>query len=187
MKKTVFILILLIFSFMMTAQPPAAKTEEKAGKKAEAGPVIKDVEGFWYVYKDYKGPYTKMEQEVQKFVNEFMGQGLMPLQPAVSMYYNSPANTKPEDLKWAFGFMVPKDTKVKEPLMIKEIKACKAVVYLHKGAYKNLAESHEILNAFIKKKGLAEAFPVYDKYLNNAMMVKEEELKTELIRPLKQK
>lgn len=171
-------MMVLFACLLLSAQQPA---------EIEEGPVIKDVEGFWYVYMDYKGPYSKMEQEVNKFVNTFMSQGLMPVQPAVSMYYNSAADTKPEDLKWAFGFIMPKDTKVKEPLMIKEIKPCKAAVYVHKGSYKELGKSHGILNAFIKEKGLTEAYPVFDKYLNSPMMVKEEELKTELYRPLKEK
>jgi effector-binding domain-containing protein len=181
MKKVLLMTVLLLAALMMAAQQPAAKAE----KKDDAGPVVKVTEGFMYVYIDYTGPYSKMEKEVQNFITIFMGQGLMPMKPSVVMYYNSPMEVKPEELKWAFGFMVPKDTKVKEPLMIKEVKPQKAVVYIHKGPYTGLGKSHEKVNIFIKEKGIQQLLPTYDRFLNNPMMAKPEDLKTEIVRPIK--
>lgn len=150
-------------------------------------PVVKEVEGFWYGHMVFTGPYSTMQKKVQEFMNEFFKQGLMPTGMAISLYYNSPQNAKEDELKWAFGFVIPAETPVKEPLKKMEFKKHKAVVYLHEGPYGNLGKSHELVQAFIYEKGYKIAWPLYDKYLNNPQTTKPEDLKTEIVVPIETK
>jgi AraC family transcriptional regulator len=153
-------------------------------KKAEQVPVVKDVGGFFLAFQDFNGPYDTMQKKIIEFVNEFMKQGMIPMGNAISLYYNSPQEVKEEELKWAFGFVVPKETQVKKPIKLKEFKTHKVVLYLHKGSYEKLHESHQRVGKFIKEKGFKVKWPMYDRYLNNPQMVKPEDLKTQIIVPI---
>lgn len=167
--------ILLCTGFMLTADE----------KKAEQKPTVKEVEGFFYGHQQFTGPYTTMQEKIQGFIQTFMGQGQMPMGLAISTYYNSAEEVKPEALKWGFGFVVTAETKLKEPLKVTEFKKHKAVVYLHVGPYEKLGDAHNLVSKFIKEKGFDVVWPVYDRYLNNPQMVKPEDLKTEIVIPIK--
>lgn len=177
---------ILVVSVLLTAVLFAVQLLD-AGTEDKNEPAIKEVNGFVYCCMEFTGPYSKMEKEIQTFMGEFFKQGQMPMGPPLSAYFNSPEEVKEEELKWAFGFEVPKGTKIKEPLKLIEVKKQTAAVYVHHGPYENLHKSHVMLSEFVKKQGYKEVYPVFDKYLNNPMQVKPEELKTELIVPVVKK
>lgn len=183
MRNVIFaVFVLFVFTgFTMLAQ------QEAASAKPEQTPVVKEVEGFWYGYMEFKGSYSKMQTEIQNFMNEFFKQGLIPAGVAVSAYFNSSEEVKEEDLRWAFGFVITKETTVKEPIKKMEFKKQKAVVYLHKGPYENLPKSYDMVWKFIKDKEYKIIWPVYDRYLNNPMQVEPEKLETEIVVPIKEK
>lgn len=175
MKKIIFSsLILFVFMSLMVF------TEEPA----PSAPVVKEVGGEWLAYIDYTGPYSDMQKQINAFISEFFGQGLIPMGTSLSLYYNSPENTKPEELKWAFGFIVSPDCSPKAPIKKMELKKQLAVVYLHKGPYENLSKSYELAWKFLKDKGYKEVWPFYDKYLNNPMEVLPKDLETEIVIPV---
>ncbi len=179
--KRMFIVFVLLTALLFAVQLFALGMEEKNE------PVIKEFDGFIYCCMEFTGPYSNMEKEIKVFMEEFFKQGMMPMDSAMSAYFNSPEMVKEEDLKWAFGFLVPEGTKVKEPLKIIEVEKQTACVYLHNGPYKNLPKSYDLIFKFIEKQGYKTVYPVYDKYLNNPMQVKPEELKTEVIVPVAKK
>jgi effector-binding domain-containing protein len=166
-----FFCLVMVCGLFLTAEEP----------KKEENPTVKKVPGFWCAYMDFTGPYDNMEKEINTFMGEFFKQGLIPAGPAVSAYYNSPRKAKPEDLKWAFGFTVAKDTVVKEPLKLVEVKDAEAVVYLHVGPYDKLSEAAEIAMKFVEANGYEIIWPTFDLYLNNPDRVAPEALETQLV------
>ena len=156
-------------------------------QKKEEVPVVKEVAGFWYTYMDFTGPYSDMEKGINTFMGEFFKQGLIIAGPAVSVYYNSPNEMKPEELKWAFGFTVTQDAKVKDPVKLAEFKNKKAVVYLHIGPYEDLPKAAAKAVKFVETNGYEIVWPTYDRYLNSPQQVQPNELKTELVIPVKKK
>ncbi|HLP57417.1 MAG TPA: GyrI-like domain-containing protein [Candidatus Deferrimicrobium sp.] len=151
-------------------------------------PKVKEVEGSWYAYMEFTGPYNDMQNQINKFIAEFFGQKLNPAGPSLSLYFNSPSQVKkPEELRWAFGFIVSPETAPKEPIKKMELKKQKAVVYLHKGPYTNLPKSYKIASEFLKDNGYRIAGPIAEKYLNNPMEVTPENLQTEIIIPVAKK
>lgn len=179
MKKLILVFFILVVFCGLSLTAEEQKKEEV--------PVVKEVSGFWYAYMDFTGPYSNMEKEINTFMGEFFKQGLIPAGPAVSVYYNSPNKVKPEELKWAFGFTVTKDAPVKDPIKRVELKTKKAVVYLHIGPYEDLPKAAAKAVKFVETNGYEIAWPTYNRYLNNPQQVKPEELKTELIVPVKKK
>lgn len=177
MKKIIFIsLLLFVFTGLMLFPEEAVPT-----------PTVKEVGGVWYAYMEFTGPYTDMQKQINTFIAEFFGQGLTPAGPSLGLYFNSPQEVKPEELKWAFGFIVIPECTPKEPIKKMELKKQQAVVYLHKGPYANLSKSYEIAWKFIKDNGYKVIWPVYDKYLNNPMEVAPENLETEIVIPVEKK
>jgi effector-binding domain-containing protein len=177
MKKIICLVLgcFIIGSFMLLAV-------EKV--KEQQKPEVKELAGFFVAHSDYSGSYKEMSQKIPKFVEEFMKQGMIPMGNAISIYYNSPEEVKEENLKWGFGFVVPKESKVKDSIKLREFKKHRAVVYLHKGPYKHLQKSWEIAWKYVKEKGYKVTWPVYDRYLNNPQMAKPEDLKTQIVLPI---
>lgn len=177
MKKNIsVVLVCLVFTGMMLFPAEAVQA-----------PVVKEVEGFWYAYMEFTGPYNDMQKGIDAFMTQFFGQALTPGGSAVSMYLNSPETVKPEELKWTFGFTVAPETAPKEPVKKMEVKKHLGVVYLHKGPYANLSKSYEIARKFVMDNGYTINGPVYEKYLNNPMEVTPEGLETEIIIPVEKK
>lgn len=179
MRRILFLFFVLV---MVCGLSLAAEESTKEGN-----PALKEVPGYWYAYMDFTGPYTNMEKEINTFMGEFFKQGLIPAGPAVSAYYNSPREVKPEELKWAFGFTVPKDVVVKEPLKLVEVKGVEAVVYLHVGSYDKLSEAAGIALKFVEDNRYEIVWPTYEFYLNNPDQVAPEALETQLVIPVKKK
>lgn len=176
MKKIILmnLAIFVFMSLMVFAAETAAPT-----------PVIKEVGGEWLAYMDFNGPYNDMQKQINTFITEFFSQGLSPAGVSISLYYKGPEGAKPEERKWAFGFIVSPDCAPKEPIKKMELKKQLAVVYLHKGPYENLSKSYEI--AWKVANAYTVIWPVYDRYLNNPMEVLPKDLETEIVLPIEKK
>ena len=180
MKKTIFVLVCTILLGVTVAFPgQQEKTEQKV--------VIKEGESFRYAYMEFGGSFDQMEKSIQKFMGEFFKQGLAPAGPFLGVYFNDPRKVKPEELKWSLGFPVSKDVKVEAPLKKAEFKHKTVAVYLHIGPYENMEKSYDKIFKYAEDNGYKILWPTYDKYLNNTMQVKPEELKTEVIVPVEKK
>jgi AraC family transcriptional regulator len=174
MKKTIFVWVCIILLSVMVSF---------AGQEVE----IKEIESFWYAGMEFGGPFEQMEKSVQKYFGEFFKQGLTPAGPLLGVFFNDPSLVKPEELKWEVGFPVSKDANVQPPLKMVEFKKTTAAVYLHIGPHENMDKSYEKIFKYVEDNGYKIVWPVYDKYLNNPMQVKPEELKTEMIIPVEKK
>lgn len=145
---------------------------------------VQDITPFTYACLECTGPYTQMGAKISQFIGEFFKQKLVPAGSMVGVYLNSPSKVKPEELKWHVGFIVAKDAVVAAPLTKAEYGFTKAAVIIHTGPYEKVGETYDKVMKFVAASGLAVAGPVLEKYLNNPMMVKPEELKTEVIVPV---
>jgi AraC family transcriptional regulator len=155
-----------------------------AGQQTEEQVTIKEGQPSWLAVMEFTGPYENMGPAVQTYINEFFKQGLIPGGPLHGIYYNSPKEVKPEELKWAFGFSVGKDAIVKEPLKKVELKYKRALVYLHVGPYQKLGEAYDKVLKFATDNKHKLYGPMFDRYLNDPMQTKPEDLKTEIVFPI---
>jgi len=172
MKK--YLVVVLVLAFV-------------AGLSAQEKPEIVDTKELTVAVMECSGPYSNMSANIGKFMNEFFKQGLAPAGTFSSIYFNSPEEVAAADLKWAVGFPVASGTKVTAPLVIKIIKAGKAVQYLHKGSYSKLHQAYGKVKAFGEKSGYQVMYPVMDQYINNPQNTKPEDLKTLITYPVKKK
>ena len=148
---------------------------------------IMDAEPFAYAYLECRGSYAQMPAKINEFMGAFFRQGLMPQGSFFAMYLNAPAEVKEEDLLWRLGFPVAADAAVAVPLQRGECRAAKIAVYVHAGPYDKVSGSYAKVFAFIGDQGLKPSGPCIEKYLNNPMQVKPEELRTEISVPVERK
>ncbi|MBN2346601.1 MAG: GyrI-like domain-containing protein [Candidatus Aminicenantes bacterium] len=172
MKQAIFALILIS---SLAAILPAQEV------------VMQDAPPFTYAYLECQGSYQQIPGKINEFMGAFFQQGLMPQGSFFAMYLNAPGEVKEEELQWRLGFPVPADAPVAAPLQKGECQAARIAVYMHLGPYDKISESYAKVFAFVESQGCKPAGPSMEKYLNNPMEVKPEELRTEINVPVVKK
>jgi effector-binding domain-containing protein len=151
---------------------------------------VKDIEPFAYCAVAHKGPYTDMGKVIGELMGAMQTQGLFAQirGPIVGVYYNSPGNTKPEDLFWETGFIVAAEATPQPPLMKKawEHKIVAAAVYV--GPYEKIGAAVAKMTAWLGAQGYEIDGPFLERYLDrNPLAVKPEDRRTEIWIPCKKK
>ncbi len=151
---------------------------------------IKQVEPFPYCAISHRGPYTDMTAVIGDLVDAMEAQGLLVRirGPLVGIYYNSPADTPPEELSWEAGFVVEAQTTTRPPLMLKtwEYETVAAATYV--GPYEEIGPAIGKIMASIAARGYEAEGPVLERYLDEKPeTVKPEELRTEIWVPCRKK
>jgi len=151
---------------------------------------VKDVQSFPYCAIAHKGPYTDMSTVITQLIGAMQTQGLFPQVrgPMVGVYYNSPGDTKPEDLTWEAGFIITAQATPQLPLVKKVWEHKTVAVAMHVGPYEKLGATLEKVMAWLVSHGFEIDGPVLERYLDqNPMAVKPEELRSEIWVPCRKK
>ncbi|MEN6311045.1 MAG: GyrI-like domain-containing protein [Acidobacteriota bacterium] len=175
-------------SLFAQAQPGAiaAPAQIASTKSPEPFASVKKVEPFTYCCIAHKGPLTDVGTVIGQFMQAMQAQGLFAgiRGPMVGVYYNSPGEVKPEELSWEVGFTMAPEAAPKAPIEKKEWKYLTVAAAVHAGPYANIGETYQRLGEWIKSRGYKVCGPTLDRYLNNPMQVKPEELRTEIWIPV---
>jgi len=169
MRKTVLMSVLVAACFGVTL-----------GQEVK----IQDSTPFSYAGLSCSGSYEQFGVKMGQFMQEFFKQKLTPAGAPFGLYLNSPEEVKKEDLKWEIGFPVAKDAAVAEPLKKGEFGFRKVASAIHAGPYDKVTETYARMLKFMAANGYRAVGPVLERYLNNPMQVKPEDLKTEVIIPV---
>ena len=151
---------------------------------------VKDVDPFPYCAVSHKGPYTDMTAVIGELIAAMQAQGLFPQVrgPMVGVYYNSPVDTKPEDLSWEAGFAIAAQATPQLPLVKKAWEYKTVAVALHVGPFDKVGATIERIMAWMAAHGYEAAGPMLERYLDmNPMAVKPEDLRTEIWVPCQKK
>jgi effector-binding domain-containing protein len=179
MRKSFPILVILITAAL--AAPLAAQ---------EIAVTVKDVEPFPYCAVAHKGPFTDMTTVIGELIGAMQAQGLFPQVrgPMVGVYYNSPADVRPEDLAWEVGFIITAQATPQPPLLKKAWDHRTVAVTLHVGPYEKTGATLEKAAAWVTAQGYVINGPILERYLDqNPMTVKPEERRTEIWIPCRKR
>jgi AraC family transcriptional regulator len=105
----------------------------------------------------------------------------------VGVYYDSPADTAPDQLRSHAGFECGPATPVEPPLVSVQLPAGRHAVLTFKGPYAGLQAAYdEMFGLWLPQSGEEAAdSPVFEIYLNTPMDTAPEDLITEICLPLK--
>jgi effector-binding domain-containing protein len=167
--------MLIVLSASSTAQGQAAS--------------IKRVSSFAYVCVTHKGPLTDMSRVITELMQLMQDQKIFPKVrgPMIGVYFNAPGQVKPEELIWEVGYPVPRGLEAQVPLIRKVWTNKTVAAALQLGPYSKTGETIQKLMDYIGAQKYVVDGPVLERYLNNPMQVKPEELQTEIWIPCKKK
>jgi AraC family transcriptional regulator len=148
---------------------------------------LKTVEPFPYCAIAHTGPFSDMPSVVKELVGAMEAQGLLVRirGPLVGVYYNSPADTSPEDLAWEAGFVVEAQTTTRPPLMLKTWDHRTVAAALYTGPYEGLGRAVDEIWRWLEARGYAVDGPVLERYLDqDPSAVPPDKLRTEIWVPV---
>ena len=156
-----------------------------AGLYAQQEPKIRENgENFTYAALECLGPYTQMPQKIGELMAEVRKQKLEMMSGPVTIYYNSPAQVKPEELKWEVCVPLDAYTQVAAPLKKGEYKHAKVAEMIFKGPYDSIGSAYPSLMQFIAKNGYTVSGPVCETYMDDPASVKPEDCHTLIVVPV---
>jgi AraC family transcriptional regulator len=141
-------------------------------------------ENFTYAALECLGPYTLIPQKLGELMAEAQKQNLeMQGEPSL-LYYNSPAQVSPEELKWDVCVPVHALEKVAAPLKKGEYKYPQVADFMYKGPYASVSSAYPALMQFIAKNGYTACGPICETYMDDPGSVKPEECRTLIVVPV---
>jgi effector-binding domain-containing protein len=176
----------LVAAGLALAAPPGSFAPRILGDIAQQAEEpfasIKEIKLFSYCCIAHKGPLTDMPEVIGQLMQAMQAQDLFASirGTMVGVYYNSPGQVKPEELSWEIGFEVSEQAAAKPPLEKKAWTFPFVAAAVHTGPYAKTGETIQKLMDWMKGKGYTAHGPVLERYLNNPMQVKPEELRTEI-------
>jgi AraC family transcriptional regulator len=179
----------MVKKVFMGAMIIIALTAIGRGFQDETEPSLKDVEPFAYCAIAHKGPLSDMSSVIGQLIQEMQNQNLFSAirGPMVGIYPQDPTQTDPAELSWEVGFIVTAQAEPRAPLIKKVWDRPTVAAIVHIGPYGKIGETIGRLVAWMKAGGNVADGPLLERYLNNPMQVKPEELRTEIWIPCAKK
>lgn len=136
----------------------------------------------------HTGPYHEINRAFEKLGSTVAARGLYGrFGHMVGVYYDSPANVKPADLRSHAGLEAPPDLAIDPPLEEVTLSAGRHAVLTFTGPYVGLPAAYDqLLGVWLPASGEVPADgPMFEVYLNSPMDTPPEALVTEICLPLR--
>jgi AraC family transcriptional regulator len=142
-------------------------------------------EDFTYAALECQGAYAQMSQKIGELVAEVQKQKLEMLDGPSVIYYNSPVQVKPEELKWDVCVPVNAFEKVVAPLKKGEYKYDTVAEVIYKGPFDSVGSAYPKLMEFIAKSGYTVCGPACETYMDDPGDTKPADCRTLIVVPVK--
>jgi AraC family transcriptional regulator len=135
----------------------------------------------------HKGPYPEIGRAFEKLGSTVAARGFYGrVGHMVGVYYDSPADVKPADLRSHAGLEAPADLPIAPPLEEVTLPAGRHAVLTFTGPYAGLPAAYDqLFGIWLPQSGETPAdSPVFEVYLNSPMDTAPDDLVTEICLPL---
>jgi AraC family transcriptional regulator len=176
MKKLFCILAMLAVAALAAAASPAQNECSVPVAQADTtgrGEVVPQVElktdtAYAYCAMEMTGSYDQHEAAFGKLYQEAMNQGIYGGMP-FGIYWNSPANTPVEQLKWDVGFALPAGNAPKPPLATKKWDFTTMASLKYRGVFggAEIEAAYGRVYQWIGENGYQPAGPMMEVFLNS--------------------
>lgn len=175
MRKLCCILVMLAVAAFVAAASraqnecsvPVAQADTTGGGEVTPQVELKTDTAFAYCAVEMTGSYDQHEAAFTKLFEEAMNQGIYGGMP-FGIYWNSPANTPVEQLKWDVGFVLSPGTAPKPPLTIKKWDFTTTASLKYRGVFGGTEMDKEYGRLFqwIADNGYVAAGPMMEVFLS---------------------
>ncbi|TET22791.1 MAG: GyrI-like domain-containing protein [Candidatus Cloacimonadota bacterium] len=184
-RKGMLLLLAVFVVFLLFSC--AEKPQEKAPEPTKTEITTKDMDAITVVYLDKKGPYSETEKAMEELFVLMGKKNLKMRNQPMGAYYDDPEKVPPEETKYEVLSQFIGEFKGDDELKVKEIPAQKVAMVLYTGPYEKCEPIYKELYSWIAKNNYEPCGPSMEKYLNDPRKIKPEELKTEILIPIKLK
>jgi effector-binding domain-containing protein len=122
--------------------------------------------------------FHKAYHDIVQYMEEL---GEKPIGPAYAAYYNMDM----QNLDIEMGFIVKRKFPAKENISLGKIPEGRYASYVHTGSYSEIEPAYNFLSKWINDNGYEVKGVSYEYYLNDPDTAPPDELKTEILFPLK--
>ncbi|MBS3820030.1 GyrI-like domain-containing protein [bacterium] len=161
MKKTILFMIILAASATLVWNLYSTST---------AFPDIdistKEVSPFTYCSMKYQGSYSQFEPAIRSLMQNLQRQSVQPAGPLLGIFFNSPEDTKPQNLEWEVGFPITPQSRVQAPLRKKQWTHTFVVTAVHVGSYETTQETYIQMFEWMETHNLIQKGPILEKYIS---------------------
>jgi effector-binding domain-containing protein len=171
MKKSSPILVLL---FCLTVSL-FAQTQEPTPPVPPAPPTppsvpdiqVKEMQPFTYYAVEMTGSYDQHGTAFGKLYEQTYAQGMSAYEAALAIYYNDPANTPEEQLKWEVGLPLDEVKELQAPLVVKKWEFPLVAAKIYEGPFdQQLGVVYGQMYQWIGDNGYAPNGPMLEKYID---------------------
>lgn len=172
-------MLMLMSCFLITsilAQDKAACPDKEKSFEIE----VKDVEGFYMVYYEFKGPYEEAFDEFMSLI-EYLANNEIEMGPnALGIFYDDPEVVAPEDLRSEVGFMVTGEVPSNEKYKYKKIENFKAVATKYY-SLEDIKDAYQAVGEYLQENELVPGEYSFEIYYSEDPV----KVDTEILMPIK--
>ncbi len=179
--------LIIIITLFLVIHCGGSKKETPVKPASDFKAVIKTVEPTSVAAIENTGPYTEFGKAMGELYYCIMQRQIKPIGAPMGIYYNSPAETKPESLKYDVCIPVSPDSKGDKLVAVKTLAGGEVASTVHVGAYDKLSQTYEKFGKWIVEQGYMISGPAREIYLNDPSVVANDSLKTEIQFPVMKK
>ncbi len=184
-RKGMLLLLVVFATFLLYSC--AEKPQEKAPEPTKTEITTKDRGSITVVYLEKKGPYSETGKAMEELFALMGKKNLKMRNQPMGVYYDDPGKVAPEETHYEVLSQFIGEFKGDDELKVKEMPAQKVAMVLYTGPYEKCEPIYKELYSWIGKNNYEQCGPTMEKYLNDPRKVKPEELKTEILVPIKAK
>jgi effector-binding domain-containing protein len=150
---------------------------------------IKENASFWYVYMEFEESHYLIPEKVGPFMQEIRRQELQSKVQGdlFGIFFDSPVIVEGRGKTWGLGFKIAEETNVKQPLKKQQFSYEKVATTVHQGPFETAMNSFNVLISYLEEHGLEVIGPPLEIWIGNPAQDKPEELKTEILVPVRVK
>jgi len=174
MKPVVILLLAILVCSLIQAQEPVK---------------IKENTPFWYLYMEFQDSHYLIPDKVGPFIQEIRKQGIQSKVEGdiFTVFFDSPVIVEGRGESWGLGFKIAPEIPVELPLKKQRYDYQKIATIIHKGPFETAPNSFNILLAYLEECGLEVVGPPVEIWIGDPAQDKPEDLKTEIILPVREK
>jgi effector-binding domain-containing protein len=149
------------------------------GGVAQTGVELYKTPSFRYVCLHHVGSHNDHQKMISEFFKALETQKISFTGPLMGVYYDSPANTAAEKLRWEIGCRLDAECPVASPLEIKYWDEQQVARCVFKGPYEKMAEAYEAIFGWMYQNGYKLSGPMVNLFIDDPAKVAPAELRTE--------
>ena len=162
MKKFLFFIIFVLLSSIL----PSSLTSAKHRTIQESAVEIKTVSPFSYCCIHHVGPFSEIENVINRIFPIMQSQNIPPAGAMIGVYYSDPNQVAPEKNEWEIGFPCTAQVKPLKPLEKKVWTYENVASAIHKGPYERTGETYNKIFEWMEANGYERIGPILEKYLS---------------------